>query len=253
MLESPPLDLTDKQAAFIAEYPKDRNAAAAARRAGYSAESAKEMGYENLTKPHIRAAIDARLDALAMPANEAIKLTADIATTRLNDFMVVREVQGYVQEEQYVTILINHAQNEIKTIEAFIARRRLAKEARAPFDDKITELYGKILEWEILVERYGDAVTLLVPGRPIVQRVADLDLVALAEADEGGRLKSYKVTKEGVQVEMLDAQAAIRDILKMHGKFVTKVEVKDTTPINYGQLSDSALEEILNATRPDAQ
>lgn len=41
------------------------NAADAARRAGYSENTAKEIGYENLTKPHIRASVDAELLRLA--------------------------------------------------------------------------------------------------------------------------------------------------------------------------------------------
>ncbi|MFA9488759.1 MULTISPECIES: terminase small subunit [unclassified Mannheimia] len=49
--------LTDKQKRFIEEYLIDLNATQAAIRAGYSEDTAKEMGYENLTKPHIQEAI----------------------------------------------------------------------------------------------------------------------------------------------------------------------------------------------------
>ena len=49
--------LTSKQTSFVQEYPIDLNAAAAARRAGYSAKTADRMGYENLRKPEIRDAI----------------------------------------------------------------------------------------------------------------------------------------------------------------------------------------------------
>ena len=45
--------LTAKQELFCYEYLKDLNAAAAAVRAGYSEKTAKEIGCENLTKPHI--------------------------------------------------------------------------------------------------------------------------------------------------------------------------------------------------------
>ena len=50
-------DLTPKQAAFVQEYLIDLNATQAAIRAGYSESTAKEIGYENLTKPHIGEAI----------------------------------------------------------------------------------------------------------------------------------------------------------------------------------------------------
>ena len=50
--------LTAKQKRFIEEYLIDLNATQAAIRAGYSPHTAKEIGYENLTKPYIRAHVD---------------------------------------------------------------------------------------------------------------------------------------------------------------------------------------------------
>ena len=54
--------LTPKQKRFCDEYLIDLNATQAAIRAGYSEKTAKEIGCENLTKPHIRDYINARLD-----------------------------------------------------------------------------------------------------------------------------------------------------------------------------------------------
>ena len=50
--------LTAKQKKFVEEYLIDLNATQAAIRAGYSTESAKEIGCENLTKPNVKAEID---------------------------------------------------------------------------------------------------------------------------------------------------------------------------------------------------
>lgn len=47
-------ELTDKQKAFCKEYCIDWNATRAAIAAGYSENSAKEIGCENLTKPNIQ-------------------------------------------------------------------------------------------------------------------------------------------------------------------------------------------------------
>ncbi len=46
--------LRKKQEKFCHEYVIDLNATQAAIRAGYSKHTAKEMGYEHLTKPHIQ-------------------------------------------------------------------------------------------------------------------------------------------------------------------------------------------------------
>lgn len=50
--------LTAKQKRFIEEYLIDLNATQAAIRAGYSPESAKDIGCENLAKPNIKNEID---------------------------------------------------------------------------------------------------------------------------------------------------------------------------------------------------
>lgn len=49
--------LNRKQQAFVDEYLIDLNATQAAIRAGYSVDSAKEIGCENLTKPNIQEAV----------------------------------------------------------------------------------------------------------------------------------------------------------------------------------------------------
>ncbi|WP_339063577.1 terminase small subunit [Tepidibacillus marianensis] len=56
--------LTTKQIAFCDYYIETGNATEAAIKAGYSKKSAKEVGYENLTKPHLKSYIDERMKQL---------------------------------------------------------------------------------------------------------------------------------------------------------------------------------------------
>jgi phage terminase small subunit len=68
-------ELTDKQQRFVEEYLIDLNATQAAIRAGYSEESARSIGSENLTKPDIQEAISdarARLTEAAQVTQERI-------------------------------------------------------------------------------------------------------------------------------------------------------------------------------------
>lgn len=53
--------LTDKQRRFVEEYLVDLNATQAAIRAGYSENTARAIGAENLTKPDIEAALAAAM------------------------------------------------------------------------------------------------------------------------------------------------------------------------------------------------
>jgi phage terminase small subunit len=57
--------LRRRQADFVIEYLKDRNATQAAIRAGYSEKTAYSIGNENLNKPVIREAIEKATEAKA--------------------------------------------------------------------------------------------------------------------------------------------------------------------------------------------
>ena len=57
--------LTGKQERFVQEYLIDLNASQAAIRAGYSKDTATQMGYENLTKPYIQDAVQKAKEVIA--------------------------------------------------------------------------------------------------------------------------------------------------------------------------------------------
>ena len=79
--------ITHKQQLFIEEYLRCFNASQAARAAGYSAKSAYQSGWENLKKPSINEQIQQRLAAAHMSADEALKLTAEIARGDIGDLI----------------------------------------------------------------------------------------------------------------------------------------------------------------------
>jgi len=85
--------LTVKQQRFVKEYLIDLNAAGAARRAGYSKRTARQMGTENLSKPYIRAIIDAEIEArkvrLSVKADQVIQELAIIAFAGIKDFVEI--------------------------------------------------------------------------------------------------------------------------------------------------------------------
>ena len=88
--ESVMAELTDKQQAFVTHYLACLNGAEAARRAGYPAKSARQVASENLSKPDIRAAIDAALAHAAMPASEVLARLTEHARASMEEFVSVR-------------------------------------------------------------------------------------------------------------------------------------------------------------------
>lgn len=211
--------LTTQQLRFVEEYCVDWNCTKAAQRAGYSEKTAYSTGSRLLKVVEIKAAIDARLHELSIGAGQTTKLISDIAQTRLNDFMVVRQVQGYAMENVLVTELIARVEGEIDYIHSFIQREGLKKKEQGPFKRQITQRRKLLLEYQLELDSFGPDTRRLVAGQPQLQQVVELDLVAIAQAREQGRVKSWTPTEHGIKVEMYDAAAALRDMGRVHGIF----------------------------------
>lgn len=81
--------LTPKQQAFADYYIECGNATEAARRAGYSEDSARQIGAENLTKPSISEYISARMEEEAKKrvadANEVIEFYTAVMRGEVKD------------------------------------------------------------------------------------------------------------------------------------------------------------------------
>lgn len=93
--------LTDKQRRFVEEYLVDLNAAQAAIRAGYSTDTAKEIGCENLSKPHLKAEIDKALAIRSrrtgVTADRVIRELAKVAFC--NPLDIIDRKTGKVRED----------------------------------------------------------------------------------------------------------------------------------------------------------
>lgn len=85
--ETPKKTLTRKQQVFIDEYLKCFNGAEAARRAGYSEKTARTIASDLLSEVDISEQIQARIAEVHMSADEALKLTADIARGDIGDLI----------------------------------------------------------------------------------------------------------------------------------------------------------------------
>lgn len=82
--------LTDKEQAFVDHYIITLNGTQSAINAGYSENSARQIASENLSKPHIRAAIDKKLRKLTMTADETMKRLSDMASGDMTQYITIQ-------------------------------------------------------------------------------------------------------------------------------------------------------------------
>lgn len=213
---------TVRQQRFIDAFCVSGNCTQAAKEAGYSPEYAYSIGSRLSKNVEIRAAIDARLDAFSISAQLATKLNAEIATSRLNDFFTIQPIQGYELEEHYLSVLVERKREEVEFIREFAGENGISLQGmEGPTDmgKRLAAAQRELLELELELRAHGPDAVKLVPGKPVIQYRADLDVVKLAQAKEAGRLKSYSVGKDGIKVEMYAADAAIDRAARMHGLY----------------------------------
>ena len=107
--------LTDRQERFVVEYLACANGAEAARRAGYSEHTARQMANENLTKPYIKTAIDTKRDEIMKNTESKVdwliaRLTTEALdiengeSTRVRALEILGKVYGaYAPEKTEIT------------------------------------------------------------------------------------------------------------------------------------------------------
>lgn len=113
-------NLTDKQLRFCEEYLIDLNATQAAIRAGYSEDTAKSIGCENLTKPNIQESIT----RMKVERSQRTQITADRV---LQELAVIgfSSVQNYILDDDGKLELEQAA--EVDSIRAVSSIRRKKK------------------------------------------------------------------------------------------------------------------------------
>ncbi len=124
--------LTEKQKRFIDYYIETGNATEAAKKAGYSRKTAKAAGYENLTKPYLKSAIDERLKALEE------KRVADAREVLIH---LTAALRGEIEEEVIVCEGVGEGVSKARTIKKHLSARDRLKAA------------------ELLMRRYGLAMS----------------------------------------------------------------------------------------------
>lgn len=213
------MKLTEKQKRFRDEYIIDCNATQAAIRAGYSIKSAGVIGSENLKKPYVRAAIDKRLEELSLGKQETIKLISDIAKTSLNDYFKIRKVSDKEKIKAPLAEIIAATELEIQNTKKFIKRAKITdSDALKSYELQQEGRKQEIIKMQIELENNPAAYRIVYGEEKIVER-AEIDLVKLIKDKEAGRIKSVTPTEFGLKIEMYAADAALRDLGRVHGIF----------------------------------
>lgn len=155
------MKLTEKQRRFVDYYVETGNATESARRAGYSSKTAEAIGLENLGKPRIKAAIDARLreleDKRIAKADEVLQFLTSTLRGEVKEERVVVEGTGDGRSDARIIRVQVSARDRLE------AAKSLLKRYPMQLDAKEQKLRLKKLEAEIRAAEQvdDDAVTIV--------------------------------------------------------------------------------------------
>lgn len=155
------MKLTEKQRRFVDYYVETGNASEAARRAGYSERIANRIGTENLSKPVIKAAINARLreleDKRIAKADEVMQFLTSTLRGEVKEERVVVEGTGDGRSDARIIRVQVSARDRLE------AAKSLLKRYPMQLDAKEQKLRLQKLEAEIKAAEQvdDDAVTIV--------------------------------------------------------------------------------------------
>lgn len=155
------MKLTEKQRRFVDYYVETGNASEAARRAGYAEKAAYRTGSENLRKPQVKAAIDARLkeleDKRIAKADEVLQFLTSTLRGEVKEERVVVEGTGEGRSDARIITVQVSARDRLE------AAKSLLKRYPMQLDAKEQKLRLQKLEAEIRAAELvdDDAVTIV--------------------------------------------------------------------------------------------
>lgn len=155
------MKLTEKQRRFVDYYVETGNKTEAAKKAGYSEKTAASIGDENLRKPAIKAAIDARLRELEgkriAKADEVMQFLTSTLRGEIKEERVVVEGTGDGRSDARIITVQVSARDRLE------AAKSLLKRYPMQLDAKEQKLKLQKLEAEIRAAEQvdDDAVTIV--------------------------------------------------------------------------------------------
>ena len=212
------MPITLKNQRFINEYLIDLNATQAAIRAGYSKKTAYSIGHDLLKKSEIKEFIKKKFEEVTMTKDEALKLMSDIARSNLGDYFVKRQVKRSRLIEKPVKKIIQDLQKEIEFEKEYAKAAKLVGEELEYHKALVISKEREIIKLKIELKHNPRAKKIVYGPEEIVEE-SELDVSKVVADKERGRIKAVTPSEFGLKIEMYSADAAIANILKIHGAF----------------------------------
>lgn len=225
MSEEKTVKLTVNQQRFVEEYCSNGfNATQAAIAAGYSEKTAASQGQRLLKNVEISNAIKVRLDELTLTAEQLTKRTADIAMGDLSNYMTTRMIEQTPRVRVGLAKLIEQLEFDLILKEEYASMKELTGDDLEEHEESMQRVQDQILKYQIELT-HNPAATRIVNGEPELVPHVEVDMQKLLADRERGIIKSFKYGKNGLEVELYSADAAMDRLMRVRGMYKDKLDI----------------------------
>ena len=220
-------DCSPSEIVFCENYIISLSKTEAAIAMGSESAAPGQIGWQVYQRPNVKAYIEELLSANTITANETLRLISDTANGNISHYM--KSVKKWVTPtvKKGLQQLIDETRLYIQMEDEFCSIKGLTEEAYDEFQERLEVYRDKIIRYQIELSGNPDAFR-LVDGLPEEVETMELDL-ALAVADKRrGIIKSFKHTKDGIQVELCDPDNSKERMAKIHGLY--KIDNEQSKP-----------------------
>lgn len=211
-------ELSSKELAYVNNYCIHYSKAEAARAAGYKGPNVVQQGWNIFDREHVQAAIKERLRLATLSADETLKMISDTSRGNMSSYMKPVKKWHTPQVKKGLQEIIDENIQHIEMEDEFCTEAGLVEEEFDKFQAQLNIVRRRNMRLRIELKRNPEAFR-IVDGVTEEIEVMELDLAAIVADKERGIIKSYKVTKEGVQIEICDPDASKDRLAKVHGLY----------------------------------
>lgn len=226
-MDTNPRDLcSDSEIAYCENYVISFSKTKAAEAMGSESKDPGIVGWQVHQRPHVKAYIDLLLEQNTISAKETLKLISDTTQSNMSDYMHEVEYMDIPKVKKGLQGVIDKLQYEIDIEHEFLQlAQNISKEEKERSNLIIRSHELEITRYSIELEKNPLSYR-IVDGDPILKKEMRLDMYAIAKDKERGRIKSYKMTKYGVQVELQSPSVAV-ELAKVHGLYKADNDQKE--------------------------
>src|SRR5690606_34021094 len=175
--------------------------------------------------------IERRLKELQLDAEGTKSIISKIAKSNVNKYLKKVKVKRDTTIQRHLSEFITDLQKEIAFEDEYAELAELDGKEQKAHEASQQKRRREIIRLKLELNDNPNA-TRDYPGEPEEIEVTEFDMVALAEDKEHGIIKSYKMTKDGPQIEFCSIDGQLANLARVHGLFNDTLEVTNKGSVN---------------------